>query len=45
MPLPEHLDRIEAVELEQVARVARAVLGGPRVISLVGPGDLESLAD
>ena len=43
-PLPEHLDRIESVQLEQVARVARAVLGGPRVLSLVGPGELESLA-
>ncbi len=43
-PLPEHLDRIDRVELAQVARVARAVLGGPGVLSLVGPGELESLA-
>jgi predicted Zn-dependent peptidase len=42
-PLPEHLGRIDAVELAQVARVAARVLGGPRVLSLVGPGDLESL--
>jgi predicted Zn-dependent peptidase len=42
-PLPDHLARIDAVELEQVARVAAEVLGGPRVLSLVGPGDLESL--
>ena len=42
-PLPEHLGRIDAVELDQVARVAARVLGGPRVLSLVGPGDLESL--
>ena len=27
----------------QVARVADRVLGGPRVLSLVGPGQLESL--
>jgi predicted Zn-dependent peptidase len=43
-PLPDHLARNDAVELEQVARVSATVLGGPRVLSLVGPGDLESLA-
>ena len=42
-PLPDHLARIDAVDLEQVARVADRVLGGPRVLSLVGPGQLESL--
>ena len=42
-PLPEHLARIDAVDLEQVARVAESVLGGPRVLSMVGPGELESL--
>jgi predicted Zn-dependent peptidase len=43
-PLAEHLEHIDAVQLEQVARVARQVLGGARVRSLVGPGDLEALA-
>jgi predicted Zn-dependent peptidase len=43
-PLPEHLARIDAVQLEQVAEVAAEVLGGPKVLSLVGPGELESLA-
>lgn len=42
-PLAEHLDRIDAVDLEQVARVAAGVLGGARVASVVGPGDLEPL--
>ena len=44
-PLAEHLAHIDAVQLEQVARVARQVLAGPRVRSLVGPGDLEALVD
>lgn len=44
-PLPDHLARIDAVDLGQVARVARQVLGGPRVLSIVGPGDLGGLAD
>lgn len=43
-PLPEHLARIEAVDLEQVSRVAASVLGGPRVLSLVGPDGTHSLA-
>lgn len=43
-PLPEHLERIDAVQLDQVARVAATVLSGPKVLSLVGPGDLDRLA-
>jgi predicted Zn-dependent peptidase len=44
-PIEQHLARLDAVELDDVARVAVSVLGGPRVTSLVGPGDLEALAD
>lgn len=43
-PLPEHLERIEAVQVDQVARVAATVLSGPKVLSLVGPGDLDRIA-
>jgi predicted Zn-dependent peptidase len=43
VPLEEHLAGIDAVELDDVARVAREVLGGARVTSMVGPGDLDAL--
>ncbi|MHB1137310.1 MAG: M16 family metallopeptidase [Microthrixaceae bacterium] len=42
-PLSEHLARIDAVTSEQVARVAARVLGGPRTLAVVGPGDLDHL--
>ena len=41
--LPEHLERLESVTLDQVARVAASVLGGPCVCSLVGPGELDAI--
>lgn len=42
-PIEEYLSQLADVEVDQVARVAQQVLGGPRVISLVGPGDLDRL--
>ncbi len=43
--LPEHLAHIDEVDLGGVAALARQILGGPLVRSIVGPGDLDSLAD
>lgn len=37
VPLDEQVRRIEAVDLEDVARVADRVLTGPRTVSAVGP--------
>lgn len=41
--LPEHLERLESVTLDQVAGVAASVLGGACVCSLVGPGELDAI--
>lgn len=43
-PLSDHLARIDAVTLDDVARVAERVLGSPRALSLVGPPGLGGLA-
>jgi predicted Zn-dependent peptidase len=37
VPLDEHVRRIEAVDLDDVARVAERVLTGPSTVSAVGP--------
>lgn len=37
VPIDEHVRRIEAVGLDDVARVADRVLSGPRTVSAVGP--------
>ncbi len=42
--LPEHLARIDEIELVDVARVARDLFDGAMVRSVVGPGDLDALA-
>jgi predicted Zn-dependent peptidase len=39
VPLEEHVERIRAVEQDDVNRVVRRVFGGPRAAVLVGPFD------
>ena len=46
LPVADHLARIDAVTVDDVARVARDVLGGPEVLAAVGPrGTARRLAD
>jgi predicted Zn-dependent peptidase len=44
IPVAEHLRRIEAVTLDDVARVVRRVFTGPRTLSAVGPFSEADLA-
>jgi len=43
-PLDDHLEAIDAVQAEDIVRVAQRVLGGRRALAVVGPGDLDHLA-
>jgi predicted Zn-dependent peptidase len=43
VPVDEHLRRIRAVMINDVARVAAAVYGGPRSLAVVGPVDPDTL--
>jgi predicted Zn-dependent peptidase len=45
IPVEEQLRAIESVELDDVAALAREVLGVPPVVSLVGPGGLDRLVE
>lgn len=43
--IDEHLERVAAVTLADVQRVAERVLGGPRTLAAVGPFDEDRFAD
>ncbi len=42
-PVEEHVARVQAVTTDDVARVLRRVLGGPRVLAAVGPFEADDL--
>jgi predicted Zn-dependent peptidase len=44
IPVAEHLRRLDAVTLDDVARVVKRVLTGPKTMSVVGPFDADDLA-
>ena len=42
-PIAEHVARLRALTVDDVSRVLRRVLGGPRALAAVGPDDLAGL--
>jgi predicted Zn-dependent peptidase len=45
VPVAEHLERIEAVTIDDVRRVADGIFSGPRALSVVGSPDVAALRE